>query len=93
MEKEGRIFDRDWSKDNGNHVVFRPGRLSPEQLQEGFRYVLREACSGRGIWRRLAAWHRHALPFGSMSLVFHRGVRNHLRRTAELCHGGKSLHT
>ncbi|MBC7105623.1 MAG: B12-binding domain-containing radical SAM protein [Firmicutes bacterium] len=80
LEGEGRIFDRDWSKYNGNHVVFWPKRLSPERLQEGFRYVLREAYSLRGIWRRLSGPHRHSLLFGSMNLVFRRGVRNYLAR-------------
>ena len=34
--REGRIFDRDWAKYDGKHVVFHPKRMTPEQLQEGF---------------------------------------------------------
>jgi radical SAM superfamily enzyme YgiQ (UPF0313 family) len=84
MEKEGRIFDREWSKYNGNHVVFWPRRLSPERLQEGFRYILREAYSWRGILRRLTRPHRHSLLFGFMNLIFRRGVRRYLARTARV---------
>lgn len=37
LEAEGRIIDRDWSKYDGGHVVFRPLRLSVEALEAGFR--------------------------------------------------------
>gem|GEM_PF-6977029 len=75
---------REWSKYNGNHVVFWPRRLSPERLQEGFRYILREAYSWRGILRRLTRPHRHSLLFGFMNLIFRRGVRRYLARTARV---------
>ena len=28
-EREGRIFDRDWAKYDGKHVVFHPKRMTP----------------------------------------------------------------
>ena len=33
-EKAGRIFDRDWAKYDGKHVVYQPSRMTPEQLQD-----------------------------------------------------------
>ena len=35
----GRIFDRDWAKYDGKHVVYHPSRMTPEQLQEGFYWA------------------------------------------------------
>ncbi|MGQ9532589.1 MAG: radical SAM protein [Desulfotomaculales bacterium] len=80
LEREGRIFDRDWSRYTGNHAVYWPRRMTPEQLQEGFRYVLREAYSWRGILGRLVRWGRQSLFFWTANGVFRRGVRNYLRR-------------
>lgn len=42
MERQGRIIDRDWSRYNGAHVVFRPLDMSPEDLQGQFTKVWNE---------------------------------------------------
>jgi radical SAM superfamily enzyme YgiQ (UPF0313 family) len=36
LSAAGRILDTDWRRYDGRHVVFRPARISPETLQEGF---------------------------------------------------------
>jgi radical SAM superfamily enzyme YgiQ (UPF0313 family) len=46
----GRIFDRDWAKYDGKHVVFYPSRMSPEQLQEGFYWANHQFYSIPSIW-------------------------------------------
>ena len=33
LEEEGRLLTRDWSRYDGHHVVYRPARMSPEDLQ------------------------------------------------------------
>jgi radical SAM superfamily enzyme YgiQ (UPF0313 family) len=33
---EDRILTQQWGKYNGNHAVFRPSRMSPEQLEAGY---------------------------------------------------------
>jgi radical SAM superfamily enzyme YgiQ (UPF0313 family) len=50
----GRIFDRDWAKYDGKHVVFRPSRMTPEQLQEGFYWANHQFYSLPSIWKRLS---------------------------------------
>ena len=35
---EDRILTRDWGKYNGNHAVFRPARMTPEQLEAGYHH-------------------------------------------------------
>jgi hypothetical protein len=39
---QGRIFNRDWSRYNTAHAVFRPARMSPERLEQGVSYLWRE---------------------------------------------------
>lgn len=51
--REGRIFDRDWAKYDGKHVVFYPSRMTPEQLQEGFYWANHQFYSLPSIWYRL----------------------------------------
>jgi radical SAM superfamily enzyme YgiQ (UPF0313 family) len=55
FEKEGRILHRDWEKYDGTKVVFRPARMSADELQAGFRKVLREVYSFDAIYRKLDA--------------------------------------
>lgn len=50
----GRIFDKDWAKYDGKHVVFYPSRMTPEQLQEGFFWANHQFYSWPSIWHRLA---------------------------------------
>jgi radical SAM superfamily enzyme YgiQ (UPF0313 family) len=46
LEAQGRLLHRDWSRYDTAHVVFRPARMSPGQLLEGYR----------GAYRRLYRW-------------------------------------
>jgi radical SAM superfamily enzyme YgiQ (UPF0313 family) len=39
LEREGRILHRDWSLYDITHVVFRPARMSPGELEAGYRHV------------------------------------------------------
>lgn len=42
MEREGRIVTRDWNLFDTRHVVYRPARLRPEVLKEGYDWAYRE---------------------------------------------------
>jgi radical SAM superfamily enzyme YgiQ (UPF0313 family) len=42
LQREGRIISRDWSKYSATQVVFKPKRISPEKLQEGYRTAWNE---------------------------------------------------
>lgn len=39
MERDNRIIDRDWSHYNAGTVVFQPRHMSPDRLQELYRYA------------------------------------------------------
>jgi len=53
MEREGRLLHRDWSRYDGHHVVFRPQRMSAEELEEGWHRVRKEFYSLSSIWKRI----------------------------------------
>jgi radical SAM superfamily enzyme YgiQ (UPF0313 family) len=54
LEQEGRIIDRTWERYDGQHVVFQPRHMSPEELQAGIERAWRQVYSWSGIRRRLA---------------------------------------
>ena len=49
------MLTRDWTKYNGRtEVVYRPKRMSPAELEAGFRYANRRFYSLPSVARRLA---------------------------------------
>jgi hypothetical protein len=71
----GRIFDRDWAKYDGKHVVYRPSRMTPEQLQEGFYWANHQFYSLSSIWRRLSGTSQRFVPRLIMNREFRRLVK------------------
>ncbi|HJU04396.1 MAG TPA: radical SAM protein [Nitrospiraceae bacterium] len=71
----GRIFDRDWAKYDGKHVVFYPSRMTPEQLQEGFYWANHQFYSWPSIWRRLSATSQRFVPRFEMNRQFRKLVK------------------
>lgn len=55
LEAEGRILTRDWGLYDGQHVVFRPARMSPAALQGGIERAWRKAYRYSSVARRLLA--------------------------------------
>lgn len=52
VEKEGRIVDRDLSHYEGDHLVFKPKRASPEEVFEAFRNLNKHFYSWKNILKR-----------------------------------------
>ena len=50
---EGRILTKNWELYDGQHVVFRPAKLSISELQEGTEIAWKHAYSFRSIARRI----------------------------------------
>jgi radical SAM superfamily enzyme YgiQ (UPF0313 family) len=71
----GRIFDRDWSKYDGKHVVFHPSRMTPEQLQEGFFWANHEFYSIPSIWQRLRGTKQRFVPRLAMNREFRKLIK------------------
>jgi radical SAM superfamily enzyme YgiQ (UPF0313 family) len=51
MAAEGRLLHRDWDRYDTRHTVFRPARMSPEQLEEGYWHAYRSFYTWRNIAR------------------------------------------
>jgi radical SAM superfamily enzyme YgiQ (UPF0313 family) len=75
MEREGRLLHRDWEKYDTAHVVFRPARMTPEELQLGYDWLYRRLFSFRSIWTRRPAQAGAVLPYMAMSLLYKRSNR------------------
>ena len=73
--REGRIFDRDWAKYDGKHVVFHPKRMTPEQLQEGFFWANHQFYSLGSIWHRLRHTSQRLVPRIEMNYEFRKLVK------------------
>ena len=52
-EKEGRIFDRDWSNYHNSNVVFHPKRMSPAELMDGYFWLMRQLYTPRRMLDRI----------------------------------------
>ncbi len=68
--QEGRIFDRDWSKYDGKHVVYHPKRMTAEQLQEGFFWANHQMYSWPSIWTRITHTSQRFIPRLEMNWQF-----------------------
>ncbi|HEU4387786.1 MAG TPA: radical SAM protein, partial [Blastocatellia bacterium] len=79
LESESRILTRNWELYDGQHVVFRPRRMSVRELEAGTEIAWKHAYSVRSILSRL----RHSpAPWGAR-LATNFGYRfyaNHLSR-------------
>jgi radical SAM superfamily enzyme YgiQ (UPF0313 family) len=61
LEQEGRIIDRNWEHYSGTHAVFRPAKMTPEQLEEGRAWIKQEFYSYPTIFKRVGLLGDHLL--------------------------------
>jgi radical SAM superfamily enzyme YgiQ (UPF0313 family) len=52
LKREGRILHEYWPHYDTQHVVFQPARMSPDELDDGFKWTYRKAFSLASIARR-----------------------------------------
>ncbi len=72
MEQDRRILYRDWSRYDMNHVVFKPTKMTPEELLEGYLSAYRSFYSLRSIVKRTLRPRRDLLQL--MTLNVGRGL-------------------
>src|SRR5438067_9383653 len=75
MERQGRLLHKTWSKYDTANVVFRPARMTPEQLAEGYAWCYRRLFSHSSIWRRRPEDPRAVPPYLAMSYLYKRSNR------------------
>jgi radical SAM superfamily enzyme YgiQ (UPF0313 family) len=73
LEEEGRIFDNDWSHYDMSHVVFKPKKMTSQELQQGYLWAQKYACAPRSILKRLLRGSRHHFFYFLMSNFVLRG--------------------
>lgn len=83
MEREGRILTRDWSMYNGQNVVFRPARMSAEELDKGTDLVRRRAYSWRALSKRMLTKPLWVKPLVVMSYLGFRYYQYRIAQVAE----------
>lgn len=54
LEQQGRLLHRDWDLYDTRHTVFRPARMTPEQLEDGYWRAYRDFYTWRNIGRGAA---------------------------------------
>jgi radical SAM superfamily enzyme YgiQ (UPF0313 family) len=76
LEKEGRIFCRDWEKYDSLNVVYQPLLMSVEELEKGMRRVWKEVFSLPSIYKRIIKrpW-VHPIFYLMMNWQFHKLTR------------------
>ena len=72
MDKEGRLLHKNWNHYDTSHVVFRPHRMTVEQLAEGYAWCYRRLFGHRSIWRRRPSDWRAVPPYLAMSYLYKR---------------------
>jgi radical SAM superfamily enzyme YgiQ (UPF0313 family) len=63
MQADGRMLHESWDLYDTRHTVYRPARMSPERLEEGYWWAYREFYRWSSIWQGAAT---HDSPLGAM---------------------------
>jgi radical SAM superfamily enzyme YgiQ (UPF0313 family) len=76
---EGRLIERDWDRYNGATVVYRPRRMTPQQLRHAQMAAFHEFYLPSSALRRLGVWpvKRHSW---LANLAIHRGLLHYYGR-------------
>jgi radical SAM superfamily enzyme YgiQ (UPF0313 family) len=75
LEAEGRLLHKNWDLYDTAHVVFRPKRMTPDELAAGYEWCYRRLFSHRSIWRRRPEDWRAVPPYLAMSYLYKRSNR------------------
>jgi radical SAM superfamily enzyme YgiQ (UPF0313 family) len=70
FEREGRLLHLNWEKYDTANVVFRPKRMTPEELMTGYEWAYKRTFSMGSIWRRRPARIAEVFPYLGMSLLY-----------------------
>ncbi len=70
LKQEGRLLHEDWQLYDTAHVVFRPARMSAEELAEGYAWLYRRLFSPASIWARRPEDARAVLPYLASSVLY-----------------------
>jgi radical SAM superfamily enzyme YgiQ (UPF0313 family) len=72
FEKEGRLLSQNWIDYNHSTVVFKPKKMTPQQLAEGYVWIGRNFYSKSSILKRFFNNFNHPVLYLSMNAAYHR---------------------
>ncbi len=70
LKRENRIINTNWDLYDMNHVVFKPARMTPEQLQKGLYKAYEKLYGIPSIIKRLFPLNKNSLFFGIQNYGF-----------------------
>ncbi len=70
LQAEGRIIDHDLSHYNTAHAVFRPARMTANELEQGYRWMYRRFYSWESILRRCPQDRSQRLAYLQFALLY-----------------------
>ncbi len=90
LENEGRILTRNWDFYDGQHVVFQPKNMTPQELIEGHEKLWHEVYSLRGISVRSIKRFRQRLSLMPIIVTANIGYRYYANNLSNFytCMGG-----
>jgi radical SAM superfamily enzyme YgiQ (UPF0313 family) len=83
LDRQGRIFDKDWSHYNFDHVVFEPKHMSPETLNTGVGWVGRQFFDRKRVAQRIWRSLRYLSPAVALGAVLPLNLAFRERKTAD----------
>jgi len=78
LKEAGRIFTYDWNKYDITHAVYKPARMTPEQLEEGRMWIENEFYSVKNTLARMFSLGRRVRYLIPM-FILNASYRNHIR--------------
>lgn len=106
LKSSGRLLHTNWDLYDTRHSVFRPARMSPEQLEQGYRNAYRDFYSWNGILESAfrhadhalklkhllysAAWKKMEIPW---RLLIQAGLLPYARRALDIGLSIRGAHT
>ena len=72
MESEGRLLHKNWDFYDTAHAVFKPSRMTADELEAGYAWCYERLFSHRSIWRRRPHDKHSVLSYLAMSYLYKR---------------------
>lgn len=78
LEKENRIVERNWAMYDVEHCVFKPSKMTKEELENGLEWAWRETYKYSSIYKRLGILN----PKPIIAYMVNMGYRNYANKLA-----------
>jgi hypothetical protein len=74
LEKEGKIFNRDWANYHTGTVVINPVSMTADELQNGYYWIYRECYSWPNILKRVFRSPKNLINRAALNYSYRRKV-------------------